>query len=58
MMRASLETRKPQPDAPLVCLNEGCSRQPRPGERLCETCSLEWSLFRREERRGRLPAPR
>lgn len=57
-MRASRKTRKPESDARRLCVNEGCFRPPRPGERLCEECSLEWALFRRDERSGRLPAPR
>ena len=57
-MRASREARKPDPDARPVCVNEGCFREPRAGERLCEECSLEWSLFRRDQRPGKLPAPR
>ncbi len=36
---------------PPVCQNEGCGREPSPGERLCESCAIERSLFRRDERR-------
>ena len=34
----------------LRCANEGCGRQAVEGELLCETCCLEWSLFRRDAR--------
>jgi hypothetical protein len=57
-MRASQETRKPDPDASRLCGNDGCFREPHPGERLCEECSLEFSLFRRDERSGKFPATR
>ncbi|HKD18256.1 MAG TPA: hypothetical protein VKG23_10325 [Thermoanaerobaculia bacterium] len=33
------------------CANEGCVRRPEPGEDYCSVCCLEWSLFRRDERR-------
>lgn len=33
-----------------VCRNEGCGRQAAPGEALCESCAIERSLFRRDER--------
>ena len=35
---------------PPVCQNEGCGRETAPGERLCESCAIERSLFRRDER--------
>ena len=57
-MKSNQETPRTDTHAGRLCVNEGCFRPPRPGERLCEECSLEWSLFRRDERSGRLPAPR
>ena len=57
-MRASQETRKPDPDTARLCGNDGCLREPRHGERLCEECGLEFSLFRRDERSERFPASR
>lgn len=42
---------------PPVCQNEGCGREPSPEERLCESCAIERSLFRRDERvRSAAPA--
>lgn len=35
------------------CQNDACPRPAEPMEGLCAVCSLEWSLFHREER----PAP-
>jgi hypothetical protein len=38
--------------APLAgCANEGCVRRREQGEEYCSVCCLEWSLFRRDERR-------
>ena len=38
------------------CSNEGCVRRPEPGGHYCSVCCLEWSLFRRDERRLESPA--
>ncbi len=32
------------------CGNDGCGREAAPGERFCEACGLEWTLFRRDTR--------
>ena len=34
------------------CGNPGCDRGAAPGSRLCETCELEWALYRRDLREG------
>jgi hypothetical protein len=36
------------------CTNVGCRNAAPPGETLCESCEMERSLYRRDERR---PAP-
>jgi hypothetical protein len=37
-----------------MCRNEGCNR---PAEGIvCETCELEWDLYRRDARRASLSA--
>jgi len=41
---------KAEKKEPRVCANEGCGRPAEPDGRLCETCCLEWSLFRRDTR--------
>jgi len=51
-MKAIREIRKPVSSERETCANQGCPRPPRPGERLCEACELEWSLFRRDDRRA------
>ncbi len=38
------------------CANEGCLRPAPPGERFCETCELDRSLFQRDLRAVRRPA--
>jgi hypothetical protein len=49
---------KEKPAAP-ICANEGCQRPAAPGERFCETCAVEWTLYRRDTRGGlRTPPPR
>jgi len=35
-----------------LCANAGCPRPASPGDLFCETCGLERSLYRREERGG------
>lgn len=35
---------------PRPCETEGCRRPAAQGERLCESCGIERSLFRRDER--------
>ena len=35
---------------PKVCANPGCGRPAEEGSPLCDSCSLEWSLFHREVR--------
>lgn len=39
-----------QERAPWTCASEGCLRPIEPGERFCESCSIEWTLFQRETR--------
>jgi len=34
------------------CANEGCLRPAAPREPFCESCSIERSLFRRDQRPG------
>ena len=34
------------------CENPGCGRHAASGSRFCETCELEWALYRRDLRRG------
>lgn len=34
----------------LRCENPGCGRFVASGRRLCETCELEWALYRRDLR--------
>jgi len=36
------------------CANEGCVRPAAPGDPFCESCSIERSLFRRDQRTGTL----
>jgi hypothetical protein len=38
------------------CANEGCPRPAAPGERFCETCDLDRSLFQRDLRAVRRDA--
>jgi hypothetical protein len=33
-----------------LCASEGCRRPAEPGDRFCETCSIEWTLYRRDAR--------
>jgi hypothetical protein len=33
-----------------ICASEGCRRPIEPGERFCEACSIEWTLYQRETR--------
>jgi hypothetical protein len=33
-----------------ICASEGCRRPTEPGERFCEACSIEWTLYQRETR--------
>jgi hypothetical protein len=40
-----------------TCANEGCPREPAEGRRLCDTCELEWALYRRDLRTA-APSPR
>ena len=35
-----------------LCANEGCRRPAAPREPYCESCSIERSLFRRDQRPG------
>ncbi|MFN2387126.1 MAG: hypothetical protein ABR576_12735 [Thermoanaerobaculia bacterium] len=37
--------------------NEGCTREQSDGRRFCDTCELEWALYRRDLRRA-APSPR
>ncbi len=46
---------KNEEDEKKLCANEGCPRPAEEGEDFCETCGLERSLLRREERRGTHP---
>ena len=41
---------------PELCANEGCARVAPPGERFCEACDLDRSLFQRDLRAVRRPA--
>lgn len=34
------------------CANPGCGRMAGSGSRYCETCELEWMLYRRDLRGG------
>ena len=52
-MRTLTDTQKPARAGRIACANEGCPRAAQPGELLCETCALERSLFRRDERWNR-----
>lgn len=38
------------PAGSAACQNEGCRKSAAPGEKLCEACDLERSLYRRDER--------
>jgi hypothetical protein len=49
-MKTGKEERRP-------CANEGCGRPAEADSRLCETCCLEWTLFRRDTRGGRPQRP-
>jgi len=49
-MKEREEERKP-------CTNEGCRRPAQPGRNLCDTCDIEWGLYRRDLRRA-ASAPR
>ena len=44
-MKTGKEERRP-------CANEGCGRAAEADSRFCETCCLEWTLFRRDTRAG------
>ena len=48
--------RTPTEDPWRPCANDNCPRPASPGEPLCETCSLERSLYRRAERSARADA--
>lgn len=48
---------KEQKQPPRPCVNEGCPRPAEPGTVRCDTCELEWGLFRRDLRPV-APAPR
>jgi hypothetical protein len=37
-------------DTAMVCTNEGCGRPAPANEPMCETCAIEWALFRRDSR--------
>jgi hypothetical protein len=37
---------------PRICPSEGCRRPVEPGERFCEACSIEWTLYQRETRQS------
>ena len=39
------------------CANEGCRRPAAPLDPFCESCSIERSLFRRDQRPGTLSRP-
>ncbi len=39
------------------CANEGCRRAAQTGDRYCETCAIERSLYRRHDREIELAAP-
>ena len=39
------------------CANEGCRRPAAPLDPFCESCSIERSLFRRDQRPGTLRRP-
>jgi hypothetical protein len=44
---------------PRACANEGCARAAQPGRVLCDTCELEWTLYRRDLRiEAPSPSPR
>jgi hypothetical protein len=48
--KRELERRESAP-----CANEGCTRRAQTGERYCETCELDRSLFQRDLRAVRRP---
>jgi hypothetical protein len=37
---------------PRICASEGCRGPVEPGERFCEACSIEWTLYQRETRQS------
>jgi hypothetical protein len=41
---------KNEKEDPKVCANPGCGRPVEEAGVLCDSCSLEWSLFHREVR--------
>jgi len=45
------------PDETRRCANEGCRRPAAPRDLFCESCSIERSLFRRDQRSGNLRRP-
>jgi hypothetical protein len=47
-----------QIENPRRCLNESCPRPAQPNDAFCEACSVEWSLFHREERAAQNAAQR
>ncbi len=47
-MKADREQRRSDGRRTPICENEGCGR-PADG-RWCDSCSLEWTLFHREQR--------
>ncbi|HTO87822.1 MAG TPA: hypothetical protein VMR54_09890 [Thermoanaerobaculia bacterium] len=53
-MRNEREKVREDPSAPRKCANEGCDRPAVAN--LCEACSLEWSLYHREERVAQPPS--
>ena len=57
-MKTTHEPRRDPREPSLPCANEGCPREAAVGERLCDACGLELSLFRRDLRavRNRPPA--
>jgi len=55
-MNEQLPKREPSRLEPAPCDNEGCTRPAAPGERMCETCDLDRSLFQRDSRAVRRAA--
>jgi hypothetical protein len=49
--------KKDEKAEPRPCANVGCTREARPGHALCDTCDLEWVLYRRDLRPP-VPSPR
>jgi len=55
-MNMQLPKRELMRPEPKLCANEGCARAASPGERFCEACDLERSLFQRDLRAVRRAA--